>query len=789
MDPNQFPLNNLLPFQPRETFLSHHGIGQPAQPTFLASDTGYALGDGSEGALGSPFPQYGGMDRYTTPPVTHHSPGLAKPGFLPFEGNPHLDLFSPIALVSGTSYGRRSGISHPRPISQARNPMIQPHSPMTMPDSPIVAQAAARARTPVPRASTPTLGGIALGNASSESIASRKAARPKSAYVVANVVGGTPVAAPESPKGTGTPRNEESESTLMRLAAATSSWSLADLALKVKMVETGHLALRTDPFLQALALPGKNDRAAHVFGMAWLQRVTEPSPSTLLPRTRFYARYAEVCADYNLNPVAPATFGRLVHILHPTLKTRRLGGRGKSKYHYCGLALVDATSKLPLLDPLQAHTPPFSASPGPSPSLVSPAVTSNTTPGVTSSTPRAVTSAVTTEATPVSVSPIPEGSAKSSDAAKGRKETSASGSGSLSLAYGATGPVSLKYIPTLFASIDAADALAPLALPSIYPYLSKDPDLDCDIADTVHLLYRVHCALVFELIRYLKVDRLSSLFEALPLIMTAPVLKLFTTEQVAHWVCECDLVTYRAVIKMLARLQLQAVSAEIMTPLKSLVNDYVDQMSSALKFKFLETFVAMKLKTARQFVNLVKCLVRCIETGNAASGILSSRAGKEAMLHDWLRLDMNDLVLRELPCALENSTILSEILETSFLQLFLSADNDPPLPRFASFLFSLPSRFTNTSPWLFSLVLSNFLTTCLREMSLAGAQSFGRWWLVRCWVDEYLSWCLQLGGFLYEDFGGENESAVNHSSTHDKETSFIDLMEGIYGELKIENWS
>lgn len=789
MDPNQFPVNNLLPSLPEGAFHTQHAVGQTAHPTYLTTDSGYALADGHEAVLGSPFPQYDHMDRDTTPPVPLHSPGFAKPGFLPFEANPHLDQTSPVSLASGMSYGRRAGISHPRPISHARNPLVQPGSPMVVPESPILAQTAVRTRTPVPRGRTPTLMTLPSGPNPPGNITPGHISRPMSTNPVSNLVAGTPTAIPESPRETTTPKNEESERTLMRLTASTASWPLADLALKVKMVETGHLALRTDPFLQALALPGKNDRAAHVFGMAWLQRATEPSPATVLPRMRFYARYAEVCADYNLKPVSPATFGRLVYILHPTLKTRRLGGRGKSKYHYCGLALVGSgPPAFPLLDPLQAHTPPFSASPGLSPNTVSPAFASVTsgTPGFT---PR-VTSGTPVGTTPVAHTPAAGSTTSSAATADDSHRAAHSGPGTISLSSGLAGPLLLKYVPSLFAAIDALNVLAPLALPSVYPYLAKEREVDCDIADTVHLLYRVHCALVFELIRFLKVDRLSSIFEALQVVMTAPVLKLFTTDLVASWVCDCDLVTYRAVIKMLARLLLQTVSPEIIVPLKSLADNYVEQMGSALQYKFPESFVAMKLKSARRFIALVKCLVRCIEAGPAATGILSSRSDKDSMLQDWLQLDMHDLVLRELPCALENSIILGEILEKTFLQLFEDNDQDP-LPRFASFLFDLPARFPNTSPWLFSLVLSNFLTTCLREMSFVGAQSFGRWWLVRCWVDEYLSWCFQLGGFLYDEFGDTNElGVINNPSTVDKENSFIDLMEKIYGNIKPEtNWS
>ncbi len=37
----------------------------------------------------------------------------------------------------------------------------------------------------------------------------------------------------------------------------------------------------------------------------------------------------------------PASFGKLVRVLFPGLKTRRLGVRGESKYHYVNFTLAE----------------------------------------------------------------------------------------------------------------------------------------------------------------------------------------------------------------------------------------------------------------------------------------------------------------------------------------------------------------------------------------------------------------------------------------------------------------
>lgn len=60
-----------------------------------------------------------------------------------------------------------------------------------------------------------------------------------------------------------------------------------------------------------------------------------------MPRGRVYANYASRCATERITVLNPASFGKLVRVLFPGLKTRRLGVRGESKYHYVNFALVD----------------------------------------------------------------------------------------------------------------------------------------------------------------------------------------------------------------------------------------------------------------------------------------------------------------------------------------------------------------------------------------------------------------------------------------------------------------
>lgn len=65
-----------------------------------------------------------------------------------------------------------------------------------------------------------------------------------------------------------------------------------------------------------------------------------------VPRGRVYANYVSRCATERVTVLNPASFGKLVRVLFPGLKTRRLGVRGESKYHYVQFSLKDDQPEL-----------------------------------------------------------------------------------------------------------------------------------------------------------------------------------------------------------------------------------------------------------------------------------------------------------------------------------------------------------------------------------------------------------------------------------------------------------
>ena len=94
-------------------------------------------------------------------------------------------------------------------------------------------------------------------------------------------------------------------------------------------------------------------------GTALQPYITRVSPTTIsflvnnyetaegvsLPRSTLYNHYQRHCKETNQDPVNAASFGKLIRSVFLGLRTRRIGTRGNSKYHYYGIR-VKPTSAL-----------------------------------------------------------------------------------------------------------------------------------------------------------------------------------------------------------------------------------------------------------------------------------------------------------------------------------------------------------------------------------------------------------------------------------------------------------
>lgn len=233
---------------------------------------------------------------------------------------------------------------------------------------------------------------------------------------------------------------------------------------------------------------------------------------------------------------------------------------------------------------------------------------------------------------------------------------------------------------------------------------------------------------------------------------------------------------------MLNPLALQEIPNHVLSGLRSLSQHLPQHLSSTLGAHY-ERMLDSKLKPAQTFCNLLERLVRANESGMNASKILGDPGETLKMRDDWTRfVDAPVIVAREVPCGTPEA---GRIMGEEVIQLLTLGDTDTGfeiktedgatsqtrlkpdeiLMKWAEYLNSLPARFPQTPARLFLLCMSALLTAALREISISGGEGFGAWWVVRCWIDEWMGWSAELGGFLAAVPSGTSIEGVSAGTT------------------------
>ncbi|EMR08715.1 hypothetical protein PNEG_02893 [Pneumocystis murina B123] len=514
---------------------------------------------------------------------------------------------------------------------------------------------------------------------------------------------------------------------LRRVTLENISLSMEELANKVREEECGT----------------QSEKYRQVFGISWLMRNCEAIPDVAVPRNRIYAHYVSVCAHERIKPLNPASFGKLVRMVYPDIKTRRLGVRGQSKYHYCGMKLRD--------DHLSTHI-------NPSKSELKNTHEENPT----------YTESVHTSSFLKAFDPL---------LVHSNVEPEKSTDPLINFVFKSKH----LYFPS-YSSTSNSSAMSPLAsftLPDINQYLP--PDVDADTKNTLISLYTSHCSSLIESIRYMRLKQFLTITSSFHNSLTVPVQKLLSSPFLANWVQRADFEMYREIIRLLSPLALQVVPPQILSSLRVLSSTLINHITHTLSIH-PQHFVRAKVVPAVAFSALLSRLLRVNDTAHAAARFLTNPADRELMRNDWLRyIDTRAIVNRELPCKEDEAVkILDDVIQLLYgsNQLNIpkknstnkvgsssisSADTsqadhsinndgtntlDGSLNRWADYFSSLPSRFPNVSPKLFLLCAGTVETAILREITVAGGESFGAWWVVRCWIDEWLCWISERGGFL-----------------------------------------
>ncbi|KAK0392212.1 hypothetical protein NLU13_1709 [Sarocladium strictum] len=504
-----------------------------------------------------------------------------------------------------------------------------------------------------------------------------------------------------------------------------------------------------------------SERTRQVFAMLWINSVCSTGKGSV-PRGRVYANYASRCATERITVLNPASFGKLVRVLFPGLKTRRLGVRGESKYHYVNFALVDdqpetRESQVPaprLLSEPRTHA---------SQSFQSVSVGSHH---------RAASSAPPSQP----MASLPGSGRKSATKSASRRTHSLYNQPDLST-LDSMDVTSTKTILELAFISPGDESMAQsdlLALPPIEQYLP--PGTDPDAAKSLSALYRSHCTSLVECIRYCKEKTFFHLYTSFQGTLTMPVHKLFSHPALAPWIEGCDLVLYQNMMRIISKLTLQVLPKPVLDTLRAISERLIPHIRESFQGQPAHVLRA-KETPATLFAGLLDRALRVNLTAHAAANMLSNPANRDQMYVEWITMikprkvaecvptrgmddtvallvnEMRDLLdPQNVPWDIECLTIYGDVAVRAPKQ----SDRDNAinnaahnvLDKWVNLLQSLTEKFPYASPSDIVWCVERIGTSVMRDITLSSGKSFGSWWVTKTWMDEMVCFLAEQGGFM-----------------------------------------
>ncbi|KAG5356597.1 Transcriptional regulator RFX1 [Yarrowia sp. C11] len=533
-----------------------------------------------------------------------------------------------------------------------------------------------------------------------------------------------------------------------------------------------------------------NERTKQTFGMAWLMKFCELNEQSSVLRSRIYARYVTMCSQHNVRPMNPASFGKLVRVIYPDLTTRRLGVRGQSKYHYCGIRLTGEAEEVSTPgpgSPDRAFTPeltPFDSPYGFRGKTETPdyalGLNMMSQPGTPQQQQHIQNQQQQQQQHQQHVQNQQQHiqNQQQQHHLQNQHQQHQQHQHAHIMGTPQPGVPDLRFVSNL-TEVSLSEGYDSLMLPSMEPYLPLGTD--SDTANTLAALYKAHCQSLVESLRFMHIRKFLHIHGAFIGGLTSTVQKLYRHESLQPWVAKADWIMYKDMVQMLSPLALQEIPPQVLSGLKSLSQYLPEYLKSSL-CKTSPGFVETKLKPARAFASLLMRLVRVSELALNAGKLLASDHDRAVMKDDWIKyVDSGLIVARDVPCSSQEVT---KILDVDLPQLLDYKDPvaSAIVEHWAMYLMTLPQRFTNVYPHMFLLYMNAVFTAALREIFLNGGDGFGAWMVVRCWVDEWMGWTAEQGGFLSADHTKEtnkHESKEEGTSHGNNPAKFLDMTVGM----------
>uniref|UniRef100_A0A3Q3W4C4 RFX-type winged-helix domain-containing protein n=1 Tax=Mola mola TaxID=94237 RepID=A0A3Q3W4C4_MOLML len=446
----------------------------------------------------------------------------------------------------------------------------------------------------------------------------------------------------------------------------------------------------------------------------WLLDNYETAEGVSLPRSTLYCHYLLHCQEQKLEPVNAASFGKLIRSVFMGLRTRRLGTRGNSKYHYYGLRIKAGSSLLRLMEDQQhlaMRQQPFSQK--------------------------------------QRLKPVHkvEGMTNGTAAGAGQQQQQQQG-------------ILCSCVP------DASRALP--EFPDIDLQGKSLPEgVELEHIKSFQLLYREHCEAILDVMVNLQFTLVETLWktfwrfsqsqagdatlavhdESEKRLPKSCLVLLCKYDPVLRWSRDCDNSLYQGLVEILIPDVLRPIPSALTQAIRNFAKSLESWLTNAM-MNIPEEMVRIKVTSANAFAQTLRRYTSLNHLAQAARAVLQNTAQINQMLSDLNRVDFANVQEQaSWVCRCEDRVV--QRLEQDF-KLTLQQQNS--LEQWAAWLDGVVSQVLKPyqhSPAfpkaakLFLLKWSFYSSMVIRDLTLRSAASFGSFHLIRLLYDEYMYYLIE----------------------------------------------
>ncbi|XP_068606003.1 MHC class II regulatory factor RFX1a [Brachionichthys hirsutus] len=453
----------------------------------------------------------------------------------------------------------------------------------------------------------------------------------------------------------------------------------------------------------------------------WLLDNYETAEGVSLPRSTLYCHYLLHCQEQKLEPVNAASFGKLIRSVFMGLRTRRLGTRGNSKYHYYGLRIKAGSSLLRLMEDQQhlaMRQQPFSQK--------------------------------------QRLKPVHKVEGLTNGTAAGTSQQQ-QGSGQVDIS---------TQVQQYQQFLDASRALP--EFPDIDLQGKPLPDdIDMEHIKSFQLLYREHCEAILDVMVNLQFTLVETLWktfwrfsqsqagdaalavhdESEKRLPKSCLVLLCKYDPVLRWSRDCDNSLYQSLVEILIPDVLRPIPSALTQAIRNFAKSLESWLTNAM-MNVPEEMVRIKVTSANAFAQTLRRYTSLNHLAQAARAVLQNTAQINQMLSDLNRVDFANVQEQaSWVCRCEDRVV--QRMEQDF-KLTLQQQNS--LEQWAAWLDSVVSQVLKPyqhSPAfpkaakLFLLKWSFYSSMVIRDLTLRSAASFGSFHLIRLLYDEYMYYLIE----------------------------------------------